>query len=637
MTPSRSSENAMRGAGLRAAQSAPIRKIPLGPADAEFTRREDGAILIRSPHPLPAYPDKLTSRLEHWAAVAPERTFLAQRDANGRWRALSYTQTLMHVRAIGQALLDRGLSAQRPVAILSGNDLEHALLALAAMHVGVPYAPISPAYSLISTDHAKLRFILQLVTPGLVFAAHGERFAGAIAAAVAPDAELVVTEAVTAGRATTMFGAVLECSATAAVGQAHAATGPDTIAKILFTSGSTGQPKGVINTQRMLCSNQAMIATTLPYLHEVPPVIVDWLPWNHTFGGNHNIGLVLHNGGTLYIDDGRPLPGQFERTVRNLREIAPTVYFNVPRGFEELVPYLEREPALREKFFSRVGMLFYAGAGLSQPVWDAFDELAVQTCGERILWITGLGATETAPFATCANWEAGRSGMIGLPAAGQEMKLAPVGEKFEARFRGPNVSPGYWRQPELTRAAFDEEGYYRMDDAVRFADPDHPEQGLMFDGRLAEDFKLSSGTWASVGPLRTRFIAAGAPLVQDVVVAGPDRDYIAVMVFARVDECRTLCPHLPKQASASEVLADLAVRSRFQALLDHLAGEATGGATCIERALLLEVPPSIDANEITDKGSINQRAVLERRAALVEELYAPLPSPRILCAHLKNS
>ena len=626
----------MRAASLPMAHSAPIRKIALGPADAKFTRREDGAILICSPHPLPAYPDKLTWHLAHWASVAPERTFIAQRDANGDWRALSYAQTLKQVRAIGQALIDRGLSAQRPVAILSGNDLEHALLALAAMHVGVPHAPISPAYSLISTDHAKLRLILELLTPGLVFAAHGERYAKAIAAAVASDAELVVTEAPTSGRATTMFGALRDRSATAAVEKAHAATGPDTIAKILFTSGSTGQPKGVINTQRMLCSNQAMIAATLPYLKEVPPVIVDWLPWNHTFGGNHNIGLVLHNGGTLYIDDGKPLPGQFERTVRNLREIAPTVYFNVQRGFEELVPYLKREPALREKFFSRVGMLFYAGAGLSQPVWDAFDELAVQTCGARILWITGLGSTETAPFATCANWEAGRSGMIGLPAVGQEMKLTPVGDKLEARFRGPNVSPGYWRQPELTRAAFDEEGYYRMGDAVRFAEPDRPAKGLMFDGRLAEDFKLSSGTWTSVGPLRARFIAAGTPLVQDVVVAGPDRDYIAVMVFARLDDCRALCPHLPKQASASEVFADPAVRARFQSLLDQLSCEATGSATRVERALLLEVPPSIDANEITDKGSINQRAVLEHRAALVEELYATCPSPGILCARRKN-
>jgi feruloyl-CoA synthase len=615
-------------------QTISIRKIPLGPSNAVFTRREDGSILVHSPHALGPYPARLTERLVHWAHEAPERPFLAERGVDGAWRALSYAQALIQVRSIGQALLDRDLSAERPVAILSGNDLEHAVLALAAMHVGVPYAPVSPAYSLISADHAKLRYVLELLTPGLVFAASGEKYAKAIAGAVPASAELIVTEAPVAGRATTLFGELPATFATAAVERAHAAVGPDTIAKILFTSGSTGQPKGVVNTQRMLCSNQEMLACTLPYLRQVPPVIVDWLPWNHTFGGNHNVGLVLYNGGTLYIDDGKPLPGQFERTVRNLREIAPTVYFNVPRGYEELVPYLRREPALREKFFSRVGMLFYAAAGLSQPVWDAFEELAVQTCGERILWITGLGATETAPLATCANWEAGRSGMIGLPAVGQEMKLAPVGDKLEVRFRGPNVTPGYWRQPELTRAAFDEEGYYKMGDALRFADPDHPELGLMFDGRLAEDFKLSSGTWASVGPLRTRFIAAGAPLVQDVVVAGHDRDYVAVLVFPRLDQCRGLCPQLPQDAPAAEVLAHAAVRARFQDLLDQLAEQATGTASRIERVLLLDVAPSIDANEITDKGSINQRAVLEHRAGLVEELYARPPSARVICVTL---
>jgi feruloyl-CoA synthase len=613
------------------AQTTPVRKVRLGPSEVIFVQREDGAILIRSPHALPPYPSKLTERLVHWAHRAPERTFMAQRDAGEAWRTLSYAQTLTHVRAIGQTLLNRGLTPERPVAILSENDLEHALLAAAAMHIGLPYAPISPAYSLVSTDHAKLRSVLALLSPGLVFAAQGNRYARAIAAAVPADIEVVVTENPPAGRAVTLFGELLSCAATSAVDRAHDAVGPDTIAKVLFTSGSTGQPKGVINTQRMLCSNQEMLAATLPFLRETPPVIVDWLPWNHTFGGNHNVGLVLYNGGTLYIDEGRPLPGLFERTVRNLREIAPTVYFNVPRGFEELVPYLRREPALREKFFSRLGMLFYAGAGLSQPVWDAFEELAAQTCGERILWITGLGATETAPLATCANWEAGRSGMIGLPAAGQEMKLVAVGDKLEARFRGPNVTPGYWRQAELTRAAFDDEGYYKMGDAVRFADPAHPEAGLMFDGRLAEDFKLSTGTWASVGTLRTRFIAAGAPYVQDVVVAGHDRDYVAVLVFPRLEECRRLCPQPPQQVPPAEVLNHPAVRRKFEELLTRLAGEATGSATRIERALLLEIPPSIDANEVTDKGSINQRAVLEQRASVVEELYAPRPSARVIC------
>jgi feruloyl-CoA synthase len=516
---------------------------------------------------------------------------------------------------------------------VSGNDLEHALLALAAMHVGVPYSPISPAYSLVSSDHAKLRYILELLQPGLVFAANGEHYAAAIAAALPDDCELVVTEAPPRNRSATLFSGLLNQSAGKAVDDAYAAVNPDTVAKILFTSGSVGRPKGVINTQRMLCSNQEMLAVTLPCLRETPPVLVDWLPWNHTFGSNHNFGLVLYNGGTLYIDDGRPLPGRFEETARNLREIAPTAYFNVPRGFEELATYLRREPALREKFFSRVSMLFYAGAGLPQPVWDAFEELAVQTCGERILWITGLGATETAPLATCANWEAGRAGMIGLPVAGQEMKLAPLDGKLEARFRGPNVTPGYWNQPELTRAAFDDEGYYRMGDAVRFDDPVHPQKGLMFDGRLAEDFKLSSGTWVSVGPLRARFLAAAAPFAQDVVVAGHDRDYISLLVFPRLDECRSLCG-LQKQATASDILAHDLVRTHFQALLDQLADEATGGTTLIRRVLLLDVPPSIDAAEITDKGSINQRAVLDHRSALVEEVFAPAPSPRTLCANL---
>lgn len=611
---------------------APIRKIPLGPTDTRLSLRDDGAVLIRSPHPLGAYPDRITERLLNWARETPSTVFMAKRDASGDWRTLTYRQTLQMVRGLAQALLDRGLSAERPLAILSGNDLEHALLALAAMHVGIPYAPISPAYSLVSSDHAALRHVLALLTPGLIFTAHGERYGKAIAATLAAAMELAVTEAPAAGRRATLFEELLATSATNAVDEAHAAVGPDTVAKILFTSGSTGMPKGVINTHRMLCSNQEMLVAALPFLRQVPPVLVDWLPWNHTFGSNHNFGLVLYNGGTLYIDDGKPVPGQFEETVRNLHDIAPTVYFNVPRGFEELASHLRRKPALRERFFSRVGMLFYAGAGLPQPVWDAFEDLAAQTCGERILWITGLGATETAPLATCANWEAGRSGMIGLPVPGQEMKLAPVGDKFEARFRGPNVTPGYWRQPELTRAAFDEEGYYRMGDAVRFADPQRPEQGLMFDGRLAEDFKLSSGTWASVGPLRMRFIAAGAPLVQDVVVAGHDRDFITVLVFPRLDQCRSLCPQLPQHAAPSEVLGHPAVREKFERLLHDLAGHATGTANRIERALLLEVPPSIDASEVTDKGSINQRAVLTQRAALVEELYLQIPTSRTLCA-----
>ena len=615
---------------------APVRKVALGPCETILERQDDGCILLRSPHALGAYPANLTDRLVHWARVRPAQPFLARRGPGGSWQTLTYAQTLQQVLRLSQALLDRNLSAKRPIAILSDNDFDHALLALAALHVGVPYAPVSPAYSLLSKDYNQLRYVLGLLRPGLVFAADGGRYAGALKAGMPADAELVVSANAAPGVRATAFTDLLSRSATPAVAQAHASAGPDAIAKILFTSGSTGHPKGVINTQRMLCSNQEMLATALPFIREQPPVIVDWLPWNHTFGGNHNVGLVLYNGGTLHIDAGRPLPGHFDETVRNLREIAPTMYFNVPRGFEELAARLRGDAGLRARFFSRVQMLFYAGAGLSQPVWDAFEEMAVQTCGERILWITGLGATETAPFATCANWEAGRSGMIGLPAVGQEMKLAPVGDKLEARFKGPNVTPGYWRQPELSSAAFDAQGYYRLGDAVRFAEPDRPQSGLVFDGRLSEDFKLSSGSWVSVGPLRARLIAACSPLVQDVVITGHDREFLGALVFPRLDQCRALCPELPSHADPDEVLSHAGVVARFHDLLNALAADTTGGTRRIERAILLAAPASIDAGEITDKGSINQRAVLAHRPQLVEELYRSTPSPRTLCAARKE-
>ena len=617
--------------------TAPVRKIPLNAGRVNVTRREDGTILLASPEPLGSYPDKLTERFVDWADNAPERVFIAQRDASGAWRSLTYAEAYVRVRAIGEALIERELSAERPIAILSDNDIEHALLALGAMHVGVPYVPISSAYSLASGDYAKLRHVLELLTPGLVFAADGERFANAINKVVPTKTEVVLTQAPIAGRRATLFSALEAASPTLAVDRAFQAVGPDTIAKFLLTSGSTGNPKAVINTQRMLCSNQQVIAQALPYLHQVPPVLVDWLPWNHTFGSNHNFGLVIWNGGTLYIDDGKPVPGQFEKSVRALREIAPTVYFNVPRGFEELVLYLRREPELRERFFSRLGMLFYAGAGLAQPVWDAMNQLAVETIGERILWATGLGATETGPAATFTMRDGVRSGMIGLPGPGVELKLAPEGDKLEMRVRSPSVTPGYWRQPELARGSRDEEGYYRMGDAVGFVDPNDPEQGLFFDGRVAEDFKLSTGTWVSVGPLRAKVIAAGSPYVQDVVITGLNRDALGALVFPNLEACFSLCPDIREPATAAEVLSHPSVRARFQEVLDGLARESTGSATRIGRAMVLDDRPSVAASEITDKGSINQRAVLKHRAALVEELYAAPASARVLVANPKRA
>jgi len=606
------------------------RKVRLGSTDVRVERHGNGRIFMRAAEPLAPYPTRLTERLLKWAAECPERTFVAKRDAAGNWRRISYAEALQMARGIGQALLDRGLSAERPLVILSENDLEHAMLALAAMHVGIPYAPVSPAYSLISQDNERLRFITGLLTPGLVFAAHGERYARAIRAAVAPDTELVVSEAPPAGRAHTAFASLAAVHPTAQVDAAHAAVGPATIAKFLFTSGSTQQPKAVINTHGMLCSNQQMLVQCMPFMAEEPPVLVDWLPWNHTFGGNHNFGLALYNGGTLYIDEGKPVPQLIGETVRNLREIAPTIYFNVPRGFEEITAALRADADLRRNFFSRVNMLFYAAAGLSQPVWDALHEMAEATCGERILMITGLGMTETAPFAICANWEAGRSGVIGIPAPGMELKLEPSGDKLEVRYRGPNVTPGFWRQDHLWKASIDEEGYYRSGDAVRFIDPATPEKGLIFDGRIAEDFKLATGTWVSVGPLRAKAIAAGAPYVQDIVVTGLDRDEVGALIIPHVESCRKLCPGLPPDATQAQVVQDEAVRGYFAAMLGRLASESTGSASRVARAMLLTDPPSIDIGEVTDKGSINQRAVLKARAGLVDELYAEPPSQRVI-------
>ena len=611
---------------------APLRAVKLGPADTVVERRGDGAILMRSPHPLSPYPRMLTERLTHWAKTTPERTFVAQRGAGGAWRTMSYAETLPAVRGLAAALLARGLNAERPVAILSGNDIEHALLGLAAMHVGIPYAPISVPYSLLSQDFGKLRTVFEILSPGLVFAANGAVFARAIAAVVPGEVEVAVAANAPTDRATTVFGDLLQTPATMAVEQAHARVTPDSPAKILFTSGSTGRPKGVANTQRMLCANQAMIRAALPFVADEPPILIDWLPWSHTFGSNHNFGLVLDNGGSLYIDDGKPLPGLIEATVRNLREIAPTIYFNVPKGFEMLLPYLANDGALRKIFFSRLKVTFYAGAALAQHVLDGFAELAMKTTDERILFMSSLGSTETAPAALSCNWHSERAGNIGLPLPGVTLKLVPSEGKLEARLKGDNIMPGYWRAPELTADAFDAEGFYKIGDALKFADPADPAQGLLFDGRLAEDFKLATGTWVSVGPLRAACIAHCAPLVRDVVLAGAERDEVTALIFPDVEACRALAPDLAPDAPAAQLLADVRVRAAFARKLDSFAAASTGTSGRIMRAAVLAEPPSLDIGEMTDKGSINQRAVLAHRTGAIEALYANPPPPHIIVA-----
>ena len=579
-----------------------VRPVRLGPSGVTVRTTPEGIHYVSANQPLGDYPVKLTDRLDYWASHAPDRTLYAKRTASGEWRRVSYAEARGLARNIGQSLVNRGLTPERPIAILSGNDIEHALLCLGAMYAGVPFAPISTGYSLLSSDFAKLRYILDLVAPGLVFASSGRKFQRAIEATLPTGAELVVTEDPLPGA--TKFS---DLTSTSGPYTAVPVDG-DTIVKFLFTSGSTGMPKGVINTQRMWCSNQAQIAACLPFLTDEPPVLVDWTPWNHTFGGNHDVGLIIYNGGTLYIDDGRPVPGAFEESVRNLREIATTFFLNVPRGFECLVPYLRSDKQLRETFFSRLKLMWYAGASLSQPVWDELDALSIETTGERVLMLTGLGSTETAPFAFAPREQVERAGMVGIPAPGMDVKLVPNEGKLEARVRGPNITPGYWRQEAITRASFDEEGFYKLGDALLFVDENDPDRGFAFDGRLAEDFKLSSGTWVSVGPLRAKFIHAAAPFAKDVVVAGHDRDYVSVII-------------IPDREATEEF---------YSRVLQDLAEQSTGSSNFIARATILTEPLSLDAHEVTDKGSINQRAVLAHRAALVEDLYAETPPTHVM-------
>ena len=597
------------------------------PADTLVEYRSDGSILARSPHRLGPYPRTLTERLEHWARVAPRRVFLAARNEAGDWRTLTYADAFRRVRSVAQALIDRRLSNERPVVMLSGNSIEHGILALGAMYAGIMYVPVAPSYSLIARDFTTLRAMWDTLHPGLVFAAEGQPFERALRFVDVPE---LVTCAPAESLTSTSFDELEATSETSAVDDAHARIVPSTIAKLLYTSGSTGRPKGVINTQQMLCSNQEMVRTVLPLLSDEPPVLCDWLPWNHTFGGNHNFGIVLYNGGTLYIDAGKPTPAAFETTVRNLREIATTAYFNVPRGYDLLVPRLRADPEFCRHFVSRLKMLFCAAASLRQQIADDLTALATTASGTRVPFVTGLGATESAPFALCAGDADFTGGRIGVPAPGVELKLAPVGQQMEGRLRGPNITPGYWADAQLTRASFDDEGYYKLGDALGVFDSADPMQGFTFQGRIAEDFKLSTGTWVRVGPLRARLLSALGDLVHDAAIAGPDRDFVTALIFPNPDACRAACGAGARDLPIGELLRSPALTSRIQCALADVARNGTGLSTTVARAMLMAQPPSIDAHETTEKGSINQRAVLANRAALVELLYAEPASADVI-------
>ena len=604
--------------------------LTLGPYAGSAEQRADGCWILRSLDPLGHYPTRFTEYLVHWANARPNDVFLGQRraDNQGEWRKLTYAAAYEQVKRIAAALLQRGLSAQRPLMILSGNSIEHALLAFAAMHVGIAVAPVSPAYSLLDPQATRVRHAVTLLTPGLVYAEDAVAFERAVTLAIPPETEIITLRGQFSSRAHTPFASLTGQDDAEAVERAHRAVTPDTVAKFLFTSGSTRMPKAVINTNRMLSCNQQMYTQCYPFLREEPPVLVDWLPWHHTAGGNANMGTVLANGGALYIDAGKPTEAGIAQTVTNLRDIAPTVYYTVPKGLEMLIEEMRRDAGLREHFFSRLRLIFPAGAALPKPVQDTIEEMSMQVSGHKVPLTMGLGMTETAPFAISAHLPKWQSGVIGLPAPGVEVKLAPVGGKLEVRYRGPSITPGYWRQPELDVEAFDDEGYFRSGDAATFIDDAHPEQGLRFNGRLAEDFKLSSGTWVNVGAMRATVHAAGNPHLHDVVFTGHDRDELGMLVFLS-PAARQLCPHLDGDAAYHEVAGDAQVQAWLRELLQHLGAKASGSSQRIVRALILDVPPSSAAGEITDKGTINQRSVLQHRQASVELLYSPNGDTRV--------
>ena len=591
------------------------------PARVDVEQLPGGGFVLRSPLKLESYAANICSYLVDWAEQAPERTFLAERSVTGDWRSVTYGEALASVRALAQALLAHDVSDDRPVMILSDNSIENGLLQLAAMFTGFPVSPVSPAYSLMSRDFGKLKHVFGLVRPKLVYASNGELFNDALLALDLDGVTLVLKEGAPAGIEAVPIDELLATKPTSAIDAAFSRVGPETVAKILFTSGSTGMPKGVINTQRMMCSNQQAITQIWPFITRRPPILVDWLPWNHTFGGNHNFNLILRNGGTLHIDAGKPAPGMFQTTADNLREIAPTIYFNVPRGFQMLAPYLEKDAEFRDHFFSNLDTIFYAAAALPQDLWERFENLSMAALGKKIAMTSAWGLTESAPLATGVHFPIARAGVIGLPVPGTELKMLPSAGKLELRLRGPNITPGYFRRDDLTQEAFDEDGFYRTGDAGKFADPDDPSQGILFDGRVAEDFKLLTGSWVSTGMVRVAAISACTRLIQDAVVTGHDRDDIGLLIIPNVAGI-TKIAGLGPDASLPDLLGNEKVR---QTLRDDLAAHNSrnpSSSTRIGRVLLLTEALDIDAGEITDKGYVNQRAVLERRHVLVEQLYS---------------
>jgi feruloyl-CoA synthase len=597
-----------------------LRPVRFFSPDVELTRQSGGVWQMRSAEPLAEYDHRVGDWLDYWARQAPDRTFLVEQTGTGE-RTICYAEARDTTQDLAEGLLGCGLGPNRPLAILAANGIEHALIMLAALYVGIPIAPIAPAYALQSTDYIKLSHAFRLLTPGLVVVDDGVEYRNAIAHALGSDVPVIALRN-SSGSPQMRDVATLKGDGRRrdAVAAAAARVSRNTIAKFLFTSGSTGMPKAVVNTHGMICSNSQMKRQVAPCLAEEPPVMVDWAPWNHTAGSNSNFSIILHNGGTLYIDPGKPTPELFSASVKLLRRVSPTIYFNVPKGYELLIPQLQSDRAFREHFFRRLQFLWYAAASMQPATWFDLERLAVEAVGHRILTVSGLGMTETAPIALFGNVHANGPGVVGIPVPGVELKLVPHGNSFEVRYRGPNVTPGYWRDPTATEAAFDEQGFLRSGDLLSFIDRERPKAGLRFDGRIHEDFKLTSGTKVSAGKLRLDALDALRPLANEVIVCGADRNDVRILVFPDWQVCAAAVG-LEPAATPAEIGSTKELKAIFQQRLIQLAAAGTGSSNRIVAALLVETPPSSAAGELTEKGTVNSRAFQRNRPDLLEILY----------------
>ena len=600
---------------------------------ASVSTDDQGVIIMESDMALLPYARCVGDWLEKWAQQTPDAILvgeplrLANPEAEG-WRTLTYQAFRDQVRQLAQGMLTLGLSPQRPVLILSGNSIDHALIKMAAMHVGVPVTSLSVAYSMFAGKYDRLVAAVERLTPGLIFAEQGQTFAQPLAS-LKGDHQVVVSSGLEAladvQQPVMLLATLADAQVTALVDERFAEINPETPAKYMLTSGSTGHPKIVVVTQRMMCSNQQMIAQCYPFVESTPPVVLDWLPWSHTFGTNHNFNLVLRNGGSLYIDDGRPMPGMVEKTVANIREIKPTLFFNVPKGYEALLPMLQQDKSLASAFFANLQLVFYAAASLSEPVWKALKALAAEQ-GKDPLFSTEWGSTETAPANTNVNWRLDKAGNIGIPMPGVALKFVPNGSKLELRVKGPNVFKEYLHDREKTIDSFDLDGFYKIGDAGRLADPTNPSAGVLFDGRVSEDFKLSTGTWVCVATMRKRVVEAFDGLVSDALITGHDQDYIGLVVFPSPGIYQ-LGGDSSGQMTAADLLANPPLQQAFVAALDAVNAQAKGSSQRIAKVVLADQAPSLDLGEVTDKGNLNQRKLLDTRKDLIASLYADNHSP----------